>query len=224
MGLNITVKPINLTTQRIYDQLREDILSGERKPDSRLGEVAISEKLNVSRGPVRAALSLLAEAGIVTLVPHSGAKVRVISLEDARALYQVRAALEAEAAYLAAAAINSDTVHQLRALLQEHTKQVEIHPTGAYVQGDSDRDFHIVIAKLSYNSIILEFLTGELYPQISLLRIRHKHIKGRGRYALAEHERIIDAIAAGDSEVASLLMRRHINNSWTALEAQLIDK
>ncbi|PCI86546.1 MAG: GntR family transcriptional regulator [Hyphomicrobiales bacterium] len=218
------MKPANLTTQRIYNQLREDILSGVRKPDSRLGEVAISEKLNVSRGPVRAALSLLAEAGIVTLVPHSGAKVRVIDLEDARALYQVRAALEAEAAYLAAAAINPDAAHKLRALLQEHTQQVAVHPTGAYLQSDEDRDFHIVIAKLSYNPVILQFLTGELYPQISLLRVKHERIMGRGRFALAEHERIIDAIVAGDAEVASLLMRRHINNSWASLEDQLLVK
>ena len=54
-----------------------------------------------------------------------------------------------------------------------------------------------------------------------LLRVKHRNVTGRGAKALHEHKRIAAAIAEGDAEVAGLLMRRHIRNSWTALEAQL---
>ena len=211
----------DLTAQRVYAKLREDILNGEREPGTRLGEMALCKEFNVSRGPVRAALSLLAEAGILTIVPHSGASVRVISREDARALYEVRAALESEAASLAAAAIGPNTAEQLRDLLLEHTRQVKFHPTGAYVQTKKSSDFHLVVARLSDNPVLLHYLSKELYPQMALLRSRHKHVQGRGLTALKEHQRIAEAILEGDSEVAGILMRRHINISWESFESQL---
>ena len=71
------------------------------------------------------------------------------------------------------------------------------------------------------NPLILRYLARELYPQLSLLRVKHRNVVGRGAEALNEHKRIATAIADGDAEVAGLLMRRHIRNSWTALEAQL---
>jgi len=79
----------------------------------------------------------------------------------------------------------------------------------------------MVTAQMAANPIILRYLTRELYPQLSLLRVKHRNVTGRGAKALREHERIAAAIADGDSEVAGLLMRRHIRNSWIALEAQL---
>ncbi|GGE82140.1 GntR family transcriptional regulator [Stappia taiwanensis] len=213
--------PAGLAAQRIHDCLCEEILAGELAPGTRLGEVALAKRFDVSRGPIRAALKMLAETGVVTVVPHSGARVREMSYDDARALYQVREALEAQAASLAAASASAEAVAQLRAVLAGHSRDVAAHPTGAYLQGGSDRDFHNIVARMAGNAIIQRYLTKELYPQLALLRVRHTHVTGRGVSALREHERIVEAIAAGDSEVAGLLMRRHIQNSWASLEAQL---
>ncbi len=207
--------------ERILTELREDILSGRLEPGARLGEIALAERFDVSRGPVRAALNLLSEAGIVTIVANSGARVRVMGRKDARALYEVRAALEGEAAMLAAAKAGQDTARQFGQLLDQHADEVASHPNGAYLQAPGDRDFHMVTAHMAANPIILRYLTRELYPQLSLLRVKHRNVIGRGAEALREHERIAAAIAAGDAEVAGLLMRRHIRNSWTALEEQL---
>ncbi|MGY9047603.1 MAG: GntR family transcriptional regulator [Rhodobacterales bacterium] len=206
---------------RILTELREDILSGLLEPGARLGEIALAERFDVSRGPVRAALNLLSESGIVTIVPNSGARVRVMRREDARALYEVRAALEGEAAMLAAAKAGPDTARQFSQLLDQHAGEVAAHPDGAYLQAPGDRDFHMGTAQMAANPIILRYLTRELYPQLSLLRVKHRNVTGRGTAALREHERIAAAISDGDPEVAGLLMRRHVQNSWTALEAQL---
>lgn len=210
--------------ERLAAELRGDILGGRLQPGARLGEVALADRFEVSRGPVRAALNMLSESGIVTIVPNSGARVRVMSREDARALYEVRAALESEAARLAAAKAGPETTLRFRTLLEQHAQEVGAHPQGAYLQGAGDRDFHMVTARMAGNPIILRYLMRELYPQLSLLRVKHRNVTGRGAKALHEHERIAAAISDGDPEVAGLLMRRHIQNSWTALEAQLSEE
>ncbi|AJE48426.1 GntR family transcriptional regulator [Celeribacter indicus] len=210
-----------LVSERLASELRRDILDGRLAPGTRLGEVALAERFDVSRGPVRAALNLLNEIGIVTIVPNSGARVRVIGREDAQALYEVRAALEGEVAMLAAQKAGAETARRLRDLLGQHAGEIRARPDGAYLQTGGDRDFHLVIAEMAANPILERYLSRDLYPQLALLRVKHRNVRGRGAEALREHERIAAAIADGDPEVAGLLMRRHIRNSWTALEAQL---
>lgn len=210
-----------IVSERIATELRQDILDGHLLPGSRLGEVALAERFEVNRGPVRAALNLLNEIGIVTIVPNSGARVRVIGREDARALYEVRTALEGEAAILAAKKRGIETAQRLFGLLDQHAEEIKSRADGAYLQPRGDRDFHLVIAEMVGNPILLRYLSRELYPQLSLLRIKHRNVTGRGTAALHEHKRIAEAIADGDYTVAGLLMRRHIKNSWIALEAQL---
>lgn len=210
-----------MAAERVAADLREEILSGRLAPGTRLGEVALAERYEVSRGPVRTALNRLGETGLVTIVPNSGARVRQMGREDARALYEVRAALEAEAALLAAERADARTEGAFGRLLSDHADQVRAHPEGAYLQAPGDQDFHMVIADMSGNPIIQRYLARELYPQLALLRVKHRNVTGRGRTALQEHRRIAEAISCGDAEVASLLMRRHIRNSWAALEAQL---
>lgn len=210
-----------LAAERLASELRQDILDGRLLPGARLGEVALTERFNVSRGPVRAALNLLGEMGIVSIVPNSGARVRVIKRQDAQALYEVREALEGKAAELAAKNNGAETGRRLQSLLNQHASEIRARPDGAYLQTGGDQDFHRVIAEMSENSIIQRYLSRELYPQLALLRVKHRHVTGRGAAALREHERIAAAIADADPEVAGLLMRRHIRNSWKALEAQL---
>ncbi|MGR3495629.1 GntR family transcriptional regulator [Citreimonas sp.] len=207
--------------ESVEDALRAEILSGTIEPGERLGEMALANRFSVSRGPVRAALSNLADAGIVMLVPNSGARVRQITRADAGALYQVREALESAAARHAAERATRQDVSELDALLSEHGRSVAAHPEGAYLQGDSDRDFHLVLVRLSGNPIIRRVLAEQLYPQLALLRTQHRSITGRGLAALDEHKRIAAAIRDGDGEIAEILMRRHIANSWASLSTQL---
>jgi len=210
-----------LVTERVASGLRDEILGGHLLAGTHLGEVALAERFCVSRGPVRMALKSLSECGLITLVPNSGARVREIRYEDARTIYQVRAALETEAAMLAASRADERTADEYRKLMDLHSCQVASHPEGAYLQVSEESDFHLITARMSGNSLIQRYLTYELHPQLTLLRNKHRHVMGRGKIALYEHERIATAISEGDEEVAGILMRRHIQNSWAALEAQL---
>lgn len=207
--------------QSILEELRAEIISGHLQSGERLGEVALAERFAVSRGPVREALRSLADSGLVSFAPNIGARVRRMTIEDARSLYEVRAALESEAARLAASRASVDDSRQLTDLLQGQEPIVRAHPHGAYLQGGGDTDFHAVVSRLSDNRLIMRLLFDELYPQLMLLRQQHQNVRGRGVEALREHERIAEAISQGEPELAALLMRRHIRESWASLERQM---
>ena len=95
--------------ERVYELLREDILSGQLGPGAELSEVALAERLGVSRGPIREALGLLCAQGLVTMQPRRGAYVSVLTRQEFLEAYQVREALEALAARLACRAARTTT-------------------------------------------------------------------------------------------------------------------
>src|SRR6266446_5488267 len=104
----------NLTLwQRVYDHLREEILSGRLQPGAELAEVALSEQLGVSRGPLREAIGRLASEGLVTVRPRRGAVVRSLSKQEFVELYQVREALEMLAVRLAVPRLGADGMVEL---------------------------------------------------------------------------------------------------------------
>lgn len=86
------------TSERVAEQLREEIFGGRLQPGARLREIAISESLGVSRRTVREALLLLAEQRLVTHERHRGAMVREFTRADIRDLYRARRTLECEGA------------------------------------------------------------------------------------------------------------------------------
>src|ERR1043166_7391396 len=107
----------NLTLwQRVYEYLREEILSERLQPGTELHEVPLSEELGVSRGPLREAVGRLAAEGLVTVRPRRGAVVRSLSEEEFLELYQVREALETMAVKLATPRLEADDLRQLAEL------------------------------------------------------------------------------------------------------------
>src|SRR5947209_20169009 len=109
----------NLTLwQRVYAYLREEILSERLQPGTELQEVALSEELGVSRGPIREAIGRLAAEGLVTVRPRRGALVRSLSKDEFLELYQVREALEMMAVRLAVPRLTEDVLARLQELIE----------------------------------------------------------------------------------------------------------
>src|SRR2546430_17638722 len=103
--------------QRAYEYLREEILSERLQPGTELQEVALSQELGVSRGPIREAISRLAAEGLVTVRPRRGAVVRLLSKEEFLELYQVREALEMMAGRLAVPGLAAEDIAELQQLI-----------------------------------------------------------------------------------------------------------
>ena len=97
---------------RVFNHIREDILSGRLKPNEELREVALGEELGVSRTPVREALRQLELEGLVRIVPNKGAYVSGISAKDVLDIYSIRARLEGLCARMAADAIQKEQLDQ----------------------------------------------------------------------------------------------------------------
>ena len=185
------------------------MLAGKLAPGQRLGEAALAERFSVSRGPVRDALSRLVEIGIAVSVPNVGTRVREFSQDEARALYELREALEAEAARRAA--VRADEAGKASLIALTDVTEDRFAPEGK--QG-SDNDFHMELARLSGNALLFRLLSEQLYPQLMLLRIHSRNASGRLRKAIGEHHGICRAVVESDPELADILMRRHIRNSW----------
>ena len=116
----------NLTLwQRVYGHLRAEILAGRLEPGAELAEVALSEQLGVSRGPLREAIGRLASEGLVTVRPRRGAVVRSLSKEEFVELYQVREALEMLAVRLAVPRLGPEDVAALERLVEEMAAHAE---------------------------------------------------------------------------------------------------
>src|SRR5690606_19888291 len=135
--------------------------------------------------------------------------------------YFVREALEGMAARLVADHATEQEVVDLYELLASHERQVQAVEGRAYFQQEGNFDFHYRIIKASRNPKLLQMLQGDLYHLVRMYRYRSSQQSARPEKALAEHRRIVDAIAERDGELAELLMRRHITSARRAIADQL---
>lgn len=198
--------------------LCEEIIRGQLKPGEKLSETAIASRFKVSRGPVREALRRLAERNFVDFIPNAGARVASTSLIDMLHLMEVRESLEVLAAELAAEKMTGAERSRLETLYKNHLSMFSREKIYPYFQSPEDFDFHYAIAKGSGNPVLFKILCEDLYPKLLVCRSQHQYIKGRGTKALEEHQYILSAITEGDSELANIYMKRHLQSARESLE------
>jgi len=198
----------NLTLwERVHDRLREQILSGALEPGAELTEVALSEQLGVSRGPIREALGRLASQGLVTVRPRRGAVVRSLSKEEFIELYQVREALEMMAVKLAVPRLSAEDIEGLQGLIETMARHAERDEVAEFF--DANMAFHGRLLEASGNGKLLE-LYGQLLGQLGRYRLRSLTLRGNLQRSVAEHAAILRAAKRGDAERAAQLMSEHI--------------
>ncbi|SHI03052.1 GntR family transcriptional regulator [Ferrimonas marina] len=191
---------------RTLAQLQQAIVGGELAPGSKINEQAIAERFGVSRGPLREALQRLEQRRLIEREPHVGARVVQLTPDKLDDLYQVRAELEAMACRLAAERITPTQLESLQQLLDRQQAAFTQQPVTEF---QDDLDFHSGIIQASQNRTLIATLTGDLYHQLQMYRYQCSSGR-RPLQALEQHRAILAAIAAGDGELAALLMRRHI--------------
>ncbi|MEJ2042653.1 MAG: GntR family transcriptional regulator [Reinekea sp.] len=198
-------------SDQTFQQLLDAIIKGEIQPGSRLRETELASEFGIGRGPLREALQRLESRKLVTKVPHVGAQVVDFNLPELVEIYQLRENLEGLACELAANNMTDAELDELEVLLQKHQAFVEQSSGAAYIQQDSDLDFHFKIIQCSGNSWLVQLLCDELYHRVRMYRYQSAHQKSRPARAIKEHTQIFEALRARDGELASLLMRRHIS-------------
>ena len=207
----------NLTLwQRVYDFLREEILSERLRPGAELQEVALSEELGVSRGPIREAIGRLAAEGLVTVRPRRGAVVRSLSKDEFLELYQVREALEMMAVRLAVPKLAAGDIDELEALIAEMSGHAEHEEVGEFFE--ANMAFHARLVEASGNAT-LQVLYGQLVGRMGRYRMRSLTLRGNLQRSVAEHGAILRAAKRGDADRAAHLMSEHIRVPQRRLQA-----
>ena len=207
--------------EKVFSELATAIVRGELAPGERLSEQALVTRYGGSRAPIREAIQKLEARNLVVRVPHAGARVVSLSLEELRDIYEVRLELESMACRLAAERMSDDEISALEKLLEEHARSIEADQGLSYYQKSGNLDFHYRIIEGSKNSRLHQMLCGDLYHIIRMYRYRTSTSTERPLQALKAHQRIVEAIKSRDSQLAELLMRRHIQASLTNLETRL---
>lgn len=197
--------------ERAYRALRADIVEWRLAPGHILGEVELSERLGISRTPVREALSRLTADGLAQ--PHGGRGVVVsgISADDVRALYELRDSLDCRAAELAARRGEPEVFRALERDLARAAEEPDDDPDHvAYYEVVARMD--TAIDEAAANPFLRQAQAG---VRLHLARVRKlsKSDPARLREAAVEHQRIARAIAERDPALAIATTRVHLSNA-----------
>ncbi|WP_290785248.1 GntR family transcriptional regulator [Halomonas sp.] len=218
--LETSIPEARTLAERVFQQLQDAIVRGELAPGSKITEPGLSKEYGISRGPLREAMRRLEAHRLIERVPHVGARVVKLSMQELLELFDVREALESMAARLAAEHMTAAEIAGLRKLLAMHERQSDLKKGEAYFQREGDLDFHYRIVQGSHNRMLVTMLCDDLYYLVRLYRTQFSATGSRPQRAFVEHHRIVDAIEAGDAELSELLMRRHVSAS----RANVVDR
>lgn len=198
----------------VTDALRRKILDGEYEQGDRLVEGRISEQLGVSRIPVREALRALASEGLVRIEPRRGATVASVSSQLAEDLVEVRATLESLNARLSAQRRDDAMVERLRKLIDTGRRAAAGNDVDGLVSANAQ--VHDLIAIGAGNEVLAD-MTRSLRDRTALLFAPIN--RGRAFDNWADHSQILEALVAGDGELAALLAARHVHKAAAAYQA-----
>jgi DNA-binding GntR family transcriptional regulator len=207
---------------KLATQLHARVLSGELPSGTRLRQEALAEEFGVSRTPVREALRKLQAGGLVELEPNRGAVVRGLSPREIRDAYEVRAALEALAAQLAAERVTREQLERLNQVQGEFRAALErtvarrrggreVGKPEIRRWGSANDDFHQTIHEASGNDVLVAALAQlhRSFPR-DLSRMVVSESTAMLEANVREHEAILEALTRHDAAAAYELMRRHV--------------
>ena len=208
MNIEALIAPVQKQSldRAAAEKVRYAIVTGAVAPGARLLESALATSFGLSRGTVRAALQRLVTEGLVVQRPYAGWEVASLSAQDSWELYTLRAALEALAAGLAAEKIDPVSRQSLSSAFDDLKRAAR--------EGDhneiTDADFALhktIVALSKHRRLIEQYALVEqqvrMYIASANARLPKRELVAR------EHMGFVKAVAKGDGELASRLIREH---------------
>lgn len=191
----------------VYLAIREAILNGEFPPNKRLREIPLSQKLGVSRTPVREAIRKLEEEHLVVIMPKCGARVASFTNKDVTDALDVRLTIEDMAVRLAARNMTDEQIAELKAINKEMESAIKVKDVSKISEADNRLHNRICIG--ADNRVLLKIM---YMLEEQVLRYRVEYIKSVKDYKelIDEHNELIKALEAGDESGAAKIMDLHI--------------
>ena len=197
------------TAEFVHQRLLDDLQQGSFLPGDKLTTESLARRYDVSRTPVREALIRLEREGVVDATANSGYEIRTPTLDELCDMYEIREALEGLAvAKLAENGASPELIAELRCCCdrRRHAANLDETDTG-------DRQFHALICD-SCGSETLQALVHNYLVLSTVFNVTRYLLKDRPNFNRhdidLEHERIVDAIEAGNPKLARKLLAEHI--------------
>lgn len=195
--------------QQVIEAVRSAVVNGNYEPGQRIVEQTLCTQLGVSRSVIRESLRYLEAKGLIRNVPGVGPTVRTLSLDEAKGIYEVRAAMEALAAELFAGRASQSQVDELRRSVS-NLPDPTTTTIDEFIQAKSK--FYAILISGSGNPLIAEVLET-LNVRISQLRRMTLKAPDRPKQSHEELDAIVEAIERRDSKEAARLTRQHVENA-----------
>jgi DNA-binding GntR family transcriptional regulator len=193
----------------------ELILKGSLAAGAKTTERDLAERLGMSRAPVREAIRELVSVGLLEQISPRQIVVRQLELTEVREIFEIREMLEARAVSLATERITTDQYNSLEKL---HLAMKTTASKGEFSDYfDLNIAFHKLIHEIA-SAPRLATLIDQVMRESLLFRSRGLVDEKNIRASIEEHEQLLKALRAGDGELASLLMSRHIQGGFYRLE------
>lgn len=193
---------------RVYHQIKRLILCNQIMPGQKLHHQELSERLGVSRTPVREALTRLVQEGYVSLLPNRGFTCKEIGIQEAEELYELREALEAFAVERAIENLTGSALAQLRSNVSSYGRDVQNRFTRERLV--YDQDVHLAIVRIAGNETLTNTLSHVFERIVLKRRTDGLYDQARGVAAHQEHLKLLEAMERRDVTAAVALVRQHI--------------
>ncbi|MBB2479354.1 GntR family transcriptional regulator [Bacillus sp. APMAM] len=195
--MNISLNHLSLSDS-VAKTVRKMILNGTLKPGERINQVKLAEQMEISRGPLREALRMLQNEGLVKHETNKGTFVSTLSTEDAWEIYTLRALLESEAAQLAVDHITEKELNQLEELLKDF--QIACDEIDIESMEMIDKEFHhIIVSASKYKR--LQHMHQQLDVQLGAMFLTvTSNTPYRVNYLVDNHQLLVDVLRRKDKE------------------------
>ena len=202
----------------VFQTLRQAILYGELKPGERLMDIALANRLGVSRTPVREAIRMLELEGLVVMEPRKGAHVAQITEKDLNDVLEVRLGLEELVVQFASERITEEELQNLKAAEEEFEQSMQRNDLVALAAADVK--FHEVIYQATHNQRLVQMINN-IKEQMYRYRMEYlKDVKVR-ETLVKEHRQLLQALEEHCQESAEDSIRAHIQNQQDAIRREL---
>lgn len=204
--------------EMVVERLRDMVMSGELPPGGRIPEKQLCDALGVSRTPLREALKVLANEGLVRLLPNRGAVVTEVTVEEVEDLFQVMAKLERLAGKLLAARINDAGLAEIEELHAQMLEQHRQRQRSEYFI--LNQRIHNRLTELAGNMVLTD-IQQSLSTKLRRARYVANLENARWDESAVEHSRMIEALVARDGERLADEMSEHILRTGATVVAAL---
>ena len=200
-----SITHVNLT-DRVYDAIKQRILSSQFEVGSKLRDETLAQQLGVSRTPVREAILRLSREGLVEVIPRSGTRVRTFTEQDIEEIFELRIALETLAIRKAATRLARAQVRRLRDMHEQAEAALKKGDTTLALVFDSE--MHRTILEASGNQR-LQKMMSTITDFVVLFRNIGAHTPFHRGFTY-RHRDIVRALDRRDPDIAARVLAEHI--------------